>query len=91
MDLFQNIPVQAIFRMLRENLNNVSMLAYIYITNLSSADAELQFMMGSKDYGKNIFFVLKITVFTSYRSMELQRQDCEQWSALQSDDSVLSL
>ena len=46
------MPVQAIFRMLRENLYNVSMLAYIYITNLSSADDELQFMMGSKDYGK---------------------------------------
>ena len=51
-DLFKKLPVQSIFRMLRENLHNVSMLAYIYVTNLSSADAELKFIMGSKDYGK---------------------------------------
>ena len=91
-DLFKNMPVQAIFRMLRENLYNVSMLAYIYVTNLGSAEDELQFIMGSKDYGKILCFL-----FTTKnnglpcRSMELQRQDGEHWSATQSDDSVLSL
>ena len=52
LDLFQNMPVKDIFRKLRGNLNNVSMLAYIFTTNQNSADAELRFIMGSKDYGK---------------------------------------
>ena len=59
------MPVEAIFRILRGNLHNVSMLAYIYVSNQNSADAELRFIMGSKDYGK-LFFCdnLKLSDFS---------------------------
>ena len=95
LDLFQNMSAQGLFRILRGNLYNVSMLAYIYITNQTSADAELQFIMGSKDYGKILTWTNYRVIFYSrpftFRSMGVSRQDIDHWSAIQSDDSVFSL
>ena len=52
LDMFQDMSVPVIFRLLKGNLHTASMLAYIYTMNQPSAELELSFIMGSRDYGE---------------------------------------
>ena len=52
LDMFQDMSVPVIFRLLKGNLHTASMLAYIYTMNQPSAELELTFIMGSRDYGE---------------------------------------
>ena len=49
LDLFDALSVQKMFDLFKKNLYKASMLAYIFIINLPSAEEEIKFMMGHQD------------------------------------------
>ena len=49
LDLFDALSVQKMFDLFKKNLDKASMLAYICIINLPSAEEEIKFIMGNQD------------------------------------------
>ena len=52
LDIFDELSVHTMFDLFKKNLHKASMLAYIFIINLPSAEEEIKFMMGNQDLGK---------------------------------------
>ena len=53
LDIFDDLSVQKMFDLFKRNLYKASMLAYIFIINLPSAEEEIKFMMGNQDLGED--------------------------------------
>ena len=52
LEIFDSLTTNTMFHLFKENIYKASMLAYIFIINLPSAEDEIRFIMGSQDLGK---------------------------------------
>ena len=53
LDIFDELSVHTMFDLFKKNLHKASMLAYIFVVNLPSAEEEIKFIMGNQDLGKD--------------------------------------
>ena len=52
LEIFDSLTTNTMFHLFKKNIHKASMLAYIFIINLPSAEDEIRFIMGSQDLGK---------------------------------------
>ena len=52
LEIFDTLTTNTMFHLFKENIYRASMLAYILIGNLPSAEEEIRFILGSQDLGK---------------------------------------
>ena len=53
LDIFDELSVHTMFDLFKKNLHKASMLAYIFVVNLPSAEEEIKFIMGNQDLSKD--------------------------------------